>query len=43
MGAQIKVLDVAQTGGELWAICECRSSPVTGGLIEGAMTAALSR
>jgi len=41
MGAQIKVLDVAQTGGELVGDLRVRSSPVTGGLIEGAMTAAL--
>jgi 3-phosphoshikimate 1-carboxyvinyltransferase len=41
MGAQIKVLDVAQTGGELVGDLRVRSSPVTGGVIEGAMTAAL--
>jgi len=41
MGATIKVLDVAQTGGELVGDLRVRSSPVTGGVIEGAMTAAL--
>jgi 3-phosphoshikimate 1-carboxyvinyltransferase len=41
MGAQIKVLEVAQTGGELVGDLRVRSSPITGGVMEGAMTAAL--
>jgi 3-phosphoshikimate 1-carboxyvinyltransferase len=41
MGAQIKVLEVAQTGGELVGDLRVRNSPVTGGVIEGGMTAAL--
>jgi 3-phosphoshikimate 1-carboxyvinyltransferase len=41
MGAQIKVLDVQQTGGELVGDLRVRASKITGGVIEGAMTAAL--
>ncbi len=41
MGASIKVLDLRQTGGELVGDLRVRSSPVSGGVIEGAMTAAL--
>jgi 3-phosphoshikimate 1-carboxyvinyltransferase len=41
MGAQIKVWEVAQTGGELVGDLRVRSSPITGGVMEGAMTAAL--
>jgi len=41
MGAQIKVLEVHQVGGELIGDLRVQSSPVTGGVIEGAMTAAL--
>jgi 3-phosphoshikimate 1-carboxyvinyltransferase len=41
MGAAIKVLDVVQTGGELIGDLRVRASKVTGGTVEGAMTAAL--
>jgi len=41
MGAQIKVLEVHQVGGELIGDLRVQSSPVAGGVIEGAMTAAL--
>ena len=42
MGAKITVLDVQQVGGELIGDLRVQSSPVTGGVIEGAfMTAAL--
>jgi 3-phosphoshikimate 1-carboxyvinyltransferase len=41
MGASIKVLDVQQTGGELIGDLRIRASKISGGLIEGALTAAL--
>jgi len=41
MGASIKVLDVHQTGGELIGDLRVRASQVAGGVIEGALTAAL--
>ncbi|MBI3694687.1 MAG: 3-phosphoshikimate 1-carboxyvinyltransferase [Acidobacteria bacterium] len=41
MGAQIKVLDLRQHAGELIGDVEVRSSPVRGGVIEGATTAAV--
>jgi len=41
MGAAIKVLDVQQTGGELVGDLRVQASQVSGGVIEGAMTAAL--
>ncbi|HEY2843521.1 MAG TPA: 3-phosphoshikimate 1-carboxyvinyltransferase [Bryobacteraceae bacterium] len=41
MGAQIKVLEVHQVGGELIGDLRVQTSAVTGGVIEGAMTAAL--
>src|SRR5712691_3175999 len=41
MGASIKVIDLHQTGGELIGDLRVRSSKVAGGVIEGAMTAAL--
>lgn len=41
MGAQIKVVDVQQTGGELIGDLRVRASKVTGGVIEGALAAAL--
>lgn len=41
MGASIKVLDVHQTGGELIGDLRVRASKITGGVIEGALTAAL--
>jgi len=41
MGASIKVLDLNQTGGEVVGDLRVRASKVTGGLIEGALTAAL--
>ena len=41
MGAQIKVLEVHQVGGELIGDLRVQASAVTGGVIEGAMTAAL--
>src|SRR5579872_2311668 len=41
MGAKITVLDVQQVGGELIGDLRVQSSPVTGGVIEGALTAAL--
>jgi 3-phosphoshikimate 1-carboxyvinyltransferase len=40
-GASIQVLDVHQTGGELVGNLRARSSKVSGGVIEGALTAAL--
>src|SRR5271155_588293 len=41
MGASIKVLDVHQTGGELIGDLRVRASKIAGGVIEGALTAAL--
>jgi len=41
MGAQIKVLDVQQSSGELVGDLRVRSSKIAGGVIEGARTAAL--
>src|SRR5262249_1862936 len=41
MGALIKVLNVQQTGGELIGDLRVQSSPVSGGVIEGALTASL--
>lgn len=41
MGAQIKVLDLQQSGGEVIGDLRVRSSKVTGGVIEGALTAGL--
>jgi 3-phosphoshikimate 1-carboxyvinyltransferase len=41
MGASIKVLDLHQTGGELVGDLRVRASKLTGGVIEGALTAAL--
>lgn len=41
MGAKISVLEVHQVGGELIGDLRVQSSAVTGGVIEGAMTAAL--
>lgn len=41
MGASIKVLDVHQTGGELVGDLRVRASRITGGVIEGPLTAAL--
>jgi 3-phosphoshikimate 1-carboxyvinyltransferase len=41
MGASIKVLDLRQTAGELIGDLRVRTSPILGGMIEGAMTAAL--
>jgi len=41
MGAKITVLDVQQVGGELIGDLRVQSSAVTGGVIEGALTAAL--
>ena len=41
MGASIKVLDLRQTGGELIGDLRVRASRVTGGAIEGPLTAAL--
>jgi 3-phosphoshikimate 1-carboxyvinyltransferase len=41
IGAQMKVLDVQQTSGELVGDLRVRSSKIAGGVIEGAMTAAL--
>ncbi len=41
MGAAIKILDVTQTGGELIGDLRVRASKIAGGVIEGAMTAAL--
>ncbi len=41
MGAQVKVLDVTQTGGELIGDLLVRSARVTGGILAGARTAAL--
>jgi 3-phosphoshikimate 1-carboxyvinyltransferase len=41
MGASIKVLDVKQTGGELIGDLRIRNSKIQGGIIEGALTAAL--
>jgi len=41
MGAQIKVLEVHQVGGELIGDLRVQSSAVTGGVIEGAVTTAL--
>ncbi len=41
MGASIKILDLRQVGGELIGDVRVRASKISGGLIEGAMTAAL--
>ena len=41
MGASIKVVDVKQSGGELIGSLRVRSSKIQGGVIEGALTAAL--
>jgi 3-phosphoshikimate 1-carboxyvinyltransferase len=41
MGARIKVLEVHQVGGELIGDLRVETSAVTGGVIEGAVTAAL--
>jgi len=41
MGAQIKVLDISATGGELIGDVQVRKSAIRGGLIEKARTAAL--
>ena len=41
MGAAIQVLDLRQTGGELVGNLRIRASKISGGLIEGALTAAL--
>jgi 3-phosphoshikimate 1-carboxyvinyltransferase len=41
MGAKITVLEVHQVGGELIGDLRVQASPVMGGVIEGAMTAAL--
>jgi 3-phosphoshikimate 1-carboxyvinyltransferase len=41
MGASIKVIDVKQSGGELIGILRIRASKIQGGVIEGALTAAL--
>jgi len=41
MGAAIKVIDVQQTGGELVGDLRVRASKISGGVIDGAMTAAL--
>lgn len=41
IGASIKVLDVRQTAGELVGDLRVRNSRISGGVIEGAMTAAL--
>jgi len=41
MGASIKVLDLHESGGELVGDLRVRTSRVSGGVIEGAMTAAL--
>jgi len=41
VGASIKVIDVKQSGGELIGSLRVRASKIKGGLIEGALTAAL--
>lgn len=41
MGAKITVLELHQVGGELIGDLRVQASPVTGGVIEGALTAAL--
>jgi 3-phosphoshikimate 1-carboxyvinyltransferase len=41
LGASIQVLDVRQTGGELVGDLRVRTSKVSGGVIEGSLTAAL--
>jgi 3-phosphoshikimate 1-carboxyvinyltransferase len=41
MGAQIKILDLHQTGGELVGDLRIKASKISGGVIEGALTAAL--
>jgi 3-phosphoshikimate 1-carboxyvinyltransferase len=41
IGASIKILDLRQVGGELIGDVRVRASKISGGLIEGAMTAAL--
>lgn len=41
MGARIKVVNVQQIGGELIGDLRVQSSPLAGGVIEGALTAAL--
>lgn len=41
IGAQAKILDVGQNGGELVGDLQIKYAPVKGGVLEGAMTAAL--
>jgi len=41
MGASIKVIDIHQVGGELIGDLRIRASKISGGVIEGALTAAL--
>ena len=41
MGAELKILEITQTGGELIGDVLIRKSPVRGGILEGARTAAL--
>lgn len=41
MGARIQVLDLAQTNGEVVGALRVRASKISGGVVEGAMTAAL--
>ena len=41
MGASIKVIDIHQTGGELMGDLRIRASKISGGVIEGALAAAL--
>ena len=41
LGASIKIIDVKQSGGELIGSLRVRASKITGGVIEGALTAAL--
>jgi 3-phosphoshikimate 1-carboxyvinyltransferase len=41
IGAQVKILDIQQTAGELVGDLRVRHSKISGGVIEGAMTAAL--
>jgi 3-phosphoshikimate 1-carboxyvinyltransferase len=41
IGAQPKILDIGQSGGELVGDLQIKYAPVKGGVLEGAMTAAL--
>jgi 3-phosphoshikimate 1-carboxyvinyltransferase len=41
VGASIKIIDIKQSGGELIGSLRIRASKITGGTIEGALTAAL--